>query len=199
MTTSNKVEQFYNTLVKDPELDIKPGQTREQAARMEASYRARQYDNNAKALAMATTPDESPINSLFNHLEQMKKSVDDVVLIKAVEEYSNRDFKDMYIFIFGGGDETAEKGWGFSRRVGKLSNKQKQNLATNIFESISAYAVGSHRHTSEIDQELSKANKSLIKVIFTPHLSPMFRGILSTIYVDLPKKINNPEIKLYLI
>ena len=82
MTTSNKVEQFYNTLVKDPELDIKPGQTREQAARMEASYRARQYDNNAKALAMATTPDESPINSLFNHLEQMKKSSDDIVLLK---------------------------------------------------------------------------------------------------------------------
>ena len=82
MTTSNKVEQFYNALVKDPELDIKPGQTREQAARMEASYRARQYDNNAKALAMATTPDESPINSLFNHLEQMKKSSDDIVLLK---------------------------------------------------------------------------------------------------------------------
>jgi len=82
MTTSNKVEQFYNALVKDPELDIKPGQTREQAARMEANYRARQYDNNAKALAMATTPDESPINSLFNHLEQMKKSSDDIVLIK---------------------------------------------------------------------------------------------------------------------
>ena len=82
MTTSNKVEQFYNALVKDPELDIKPGQTREQAARMEANYRARQYDNNAKALAMATTPDESPINSLFNHLEQMKKSSDDIVLLK---------------------------------------------------------------------------------------------------------------------
>jgi len=134
MTTSNKVEQFYNSLVKDPELDIKPGQTREQAARMEANYRARQYDNNAKALAMATTPDESPINSLFNHLEQMKKAVDDVVLIKAVEEYSKKKFKDRYVFIFGGGDETAEKGWGFSSRVGKLSDKQQQNLSTNLFE-----------------------------------------------------------------
>ena len=51
---------------------------------------------------------------------------------------------------------------------------------------------------SEIDQELSKANKSLINVIFTPHLSPMFRGILSTIYVDLPKKINAKIIYNYL-
>ena len=161
MTTSNKVEQFYNTLVKDPELDIKPGQTREQAARMEASYRARQYDNNAKALAMATTPDESPINSLFNHLEQMKKSVDDVVLIKAVEEYSNRDFKDMYIFIFGGGDETAEKGWGFSRRVGKLSNKQKQNLATNIFEYIDTNKDGMSNIDVEAATEIAEHITSL--------------------------------------
>ena len=161
MTTSNKVEQFYNTLVKDPELDIKPGQTREQAARMEASYRARQYDNNAKALAMATTPDESPINSLFNHLEQMKKSVDDVVLIKAVEEYSNRDFKDMYIFTFGGGDETAEKGWGFSRRVGKLSNKQKQNLATNIFEYIDTSKDGMSNIDVEAATEIAEHITSL--------------------------------------
>ena len=111
MTTSNKVEQFYNALVKDPELDIKPGQTREQAARMEASYRARQYDNNAKALAMATTPDESPINSLFNHLEQMKKAVDDVVLIKArTEEYTDTDLQERYVGLFGGGGTTAQKG-----------------------------------------------------------------------------------------
>ena len=161
MTTSNKVEQFYNTLVKDPELDIKPGQTREQAARMEASYRARQYDNNAKALAMATTPDESPINSLFNHLEQMKKSVDAVVLIKAVEEYSNKNFKDMYIFIFGCGDETAEKGWGFSRRVGKLSNKQKQNLATNIFEYIDTNKDGMSNIDVEAATEIAEHITSL--------------------------------------
>ena len=58
--------------------------------------------------------------------------------------------------------------------------------------------MGSHRHISEIDQELSKANKSLINIIFTPHLSPMFRGILSTIYIDLPKKINAKMIYNYL-
>ena len=62
--TTTRVEQFYNTLIKDPDLEIKPGQSREQAAKMEANYRARQYDNNSKALAMATTPDESSINSL---------------------------------------------------------------------------------------------------------------------------------------
>ncbi len=55
----------------------------------------------------------------------------------------------------------------------------------NLYESLSAYGVGFHRHNSEIDQELRKYTKKKLNFIFTPHLSPMFRGILSTIYVDL--------------
>ena len=55
----------------------------------------------------------------------------------------------------------------------------------NLYESLSAYGVGFHRHNSEIDQELKRYSKSKLKFIFTPHLTPMFRGILSTIYVDL--------------
>ncbi len=63
----------------------------------------------------------------------------------------------------------------------------------NLYESLSAYGVGFHRHNSEIEQTLKKYIKSKIKFTFTPHLSPMFRGILSTIYVDLNKgkTINN--------
>ena len=82
----SKVEEFYRALVKDPDLDVKAGQTREQAARMEANYRARQYDNNTKALALATEPEESPINSLLNHVQQMSKAYSEVVLIKAKKD-----------------------------------------------------------------------------------------------------------------
>ena len=57
----------------------------------------------------------------------------------------------------------------------------------NLYESISAYGVGFHRHNSEIDQELRNYTKSKINFNFTPHLTPMFRGLLSTIYVDLKK------------
>ena len=57
----------------------------------------------------------------------------------------------------------------------------------NLYESLSAYGVGFHRHNSEIDQMISKYVKGKFSFIFTPHLSPMFRGILSTIYVDLNK------------
>ena len=72
----------------------------------------------------------------------------------------------------------------------------------NLYESLSAYGVGNHRHNSEIEQELSKYAKSKISFSFTPHLSPMFRGILSTIYVDINTnssltKITNELLKYY--
>ena len=49
-------------------------------------------------------------------------------------------------------------------------------------ESISAYGVGKHRHTPEIEQIVGRAAGRKPSVIFTPHLVPMDRGILSTIY-----------------
>jgi len=63
----------------------------------------------------------------------------------------------------------------------------------NLYESLSAYGVGFHRHNSEIEQELKKYNKD-IEFDFTPHLTPMFRGILSTIYIDLNK--NSSQLKI---
>ncbi len=50
-------------------------------------------------------------------------------------------------------------------------------------EAVSAYGVGTHRHTPEIEQALSDVAKRPIQVTFTPHLIPMDRGIFSTIYV----------------
>ena len=65
----------------------------------------------------------------------------------------------------------------------------------NLYESISAYGISSHRHNPEILQELKNYTKSKIYVSFTPHILPMFRGILSTIYLNLKSGIN--ENKLY--
>jgi len=60
----------------------------------------------------------------------------------------------------------------------------------NLYESLSAYGVGFHRHNSEIHQEISKHNNKKFSFIFTPHLTPMFRGLLSSIYVELNKGVN---------
>lgn len=49
-------------------------------------------------------------------------------------------------------------------------------------ESMSAYSVGNHRHTPEIEQVLSRSSQQSVDIVFTPHLVPMDRGILCTIY-----------------
>ena len=64
----------------------------------------------------------------------------------------------------------------------------------NLYESLSAYGVGFHRHNSEIDQMLKKFTKRKMSFNFTPHLTPMFRGILSTIYIDLENNVTQSRI-----
>jgi N-acetyl-gamma-glutamyl-phosphate reductase len=56
------------------------------------------------------------------------------------------------------------------------------SLFTECNESIKAYGVGVHRHTPEIEQELSRIYEENVVISFTPHLVPMNRGILSTCY-----------------
>ena len=70
----------------------------------------------------------------------------------------------------------------------------RRNAKKNLYESLSAYSVGKHRHSSEIHQEKAKVCKKHFKFIFTPHLTPMFRGILSTIYIEAANKINAKKI-----
>lgn len=57
-------------------------------------------------------------------------------------------------------------------------------------ESMRPYGVPKHRHLSEIEQELSIAAGEKITIQFTPHLVPVNRGIISTIYVDVTHKID---------
>jgi len=80
--------------------------------------------------------------------------------------------------------------------AGRGVHKKYKNK--NLYESLSAYGVGIHRHNSEIQQELDFYTKKKNKFDFTPHLSPMFRGILTTIYVDLKKGINISKVHKYL-
>ncbi len=63
-----------------------------------------------------------------------------------------------------------------------------------VNEGFKAYAVGTHRHTPEIEQELSFLSGKKIAVTFVPHLLPVDRGILTTIYATLTKKISGEEI-----
>jgi N-acetyl-gamma-glutamyl-phosphate reductase len=69
-------------------------------------------------------------------------------------------------------------------------------------ESLSAYSVGRHRHTPEIDQVLTdvgrahgREGKGPVEVIFTPHLVPMDRGIFATIYASPREPISEHDLK----
>jgi len=61
-------------------------------------------------------------------------------------------------------------------------------------ENVKAYSIARHRHTSEIEQELSKAAGSAVVLSFTPHLIPVKRGILSTIYTNLHEDVSFDEV-----
>ena len=74
----------------------------------------------------------------------------------------------------------------------------KRYRKNNLYDSLSAYGVGFHRHNSEIDQELKIHSSSKINFTFTPHLTPMFRGILSTIYLDMKSSYSVKKIELIL-
>ena len=69
------------------------------------------------------------------------------------------------------------------------------NLFCEVNENIKAYGVASHRHTPEIEQELSLAAGEPVTVSFTPHLVPMQRGILVTAYASLKKEVTWEEVK----
>ncbi|MDC0059675.1 N-acetyl-gamma-glutamyl-phosphate reductase [Pelagibacteraceae bacterium] len=81
---------------------------------------------------------------------------------------------------------------------GAGKNIKKKFKFKNLFNSVSAYGLGSHRHMAEIDQELTKIAKKDVNVFFTPHLMPMFRGILSTIYIETKGNISARKIYNFL-
>ena len=70
------------------------------------------------------------------------------------------------------------------------------NLFCEVNESMKAYGVGTHRHTPEIEEQLGYAcGRNDLKLIFTPHLVPMNRGILVTAYANLAKDVSYEDVK----
>ncbi len=68
-------------------------------------------------------------------------------------------------------------------------------LYCEVNENIKAYGVGVHRHTPEIEEQLSYASDRPVTISFTPHLVPMNRGILVTAYGTLTKPVSYEEVK----
>lgn len=71
------------------------------------------------------------------------------------------------------------------------------NLHTEVSDSYKAYGVDGHRHLPEIEQGLADIAGQPVRLTFVPHLLPVNRGILSTIYVDLVKGADSDFQALY--
>ncbi len=69
------------------------------------------------------------------------------------------------------------------------------NLFCEVNENCKAYGVATHRHTPEIEEQLSYAAGEEVMINFTPHLIPMQRGILATSYATLKKTMTYEEVK----
>lgn len=69
------------------------------------------------------------------------------------------------------------------------------NLYCEVNENIKAYGVAAHRHTPEIEEQLSYASNEKVTLNFTPHLVPMNRGILITAYAALKKSVTYEQVK----
>jgi N-acetyl-gamma-glutamyl-phosphate reductase len=72
----------------------------------------------------------------------------------------------------------------------------KRNLLyCEVSEGMSAYSVGNHRHIPEMEQELSRAAGRSVQVNFTPHLIPMRRGMLTTIYTRMNDGVKLADVR----
>ncbi len=76
--------------------------------------------------------------------------------------------------------------------------EKQANLHAEVSEGIHAYGIARHRHAPEIEQELAAAAGRPVTVTFTPHLMPMNRGILATIYVTLAGRADAEDLRVAL-
>lgn len=81
-----------------------------------------------------------------------------------------------------------------SGTTGAGRSEKTTSLFCEVNETVKAYGVANHRHTPEIEQELSEAAGAAIHVQFTPHLIPMNRGILATCYARLREGVTDEDV-----
>ena len=65
---------------------------------------------------------------------------------------------------------------------------------TEVNEGISPYGLAGHRHTPEMEQELSALAGKSVQITFSPHLIPMTRGMLSTVYINLNESLSDEKL-----
>ena len=107
--------------------------------------------------------------------------------------------------VFSDGDSSIGKEWTDSsgdvdhrckvRDIGAGRTEKIDNLYCEVNENMKAYGVTTHRHTPEIEEQLSLVAGEKVCVNFTPHLVPMNRGILVTAYASLKQGVTEEMVR----
>jgi N-acetyl-gamma-glutamyl-phosphate reductase len=154
---------------------------------LSADYRLRDVGTYQRWYQVEHIAPELLNQAVYGLVEVYRKQIRNARLVASPGCYPTGSLLALYPVVRGGhlrsGRIIVDSKSGVSGAGRKLS------LTTHfceVNESFSAYKIGrAHRHTSELDQELSAWGGTGVSVIFSPHLLPVSRGILSTIYVSL--------------
>ena len=132
---------------------------------------------------------------LFGHIPGISENPWDVKLVANPGCYTSTSILGLAPLLCGGYIEPTgifidgKSGVSGGGRTPKLSLQFPE-----CNESVTAYNVGKHRHTPEIDEVLSTASGQRVEVVFTPHLIPMDRGLLCSMYCRPAKPASEPEL-----
>ena len=179
-------KDIYNKLIKDPDLEINTGQTREQAAEIEANYRARQYQNNVKALALATDSSsvKSSLKALITHVSNLNKTfstTENLFLLDVLKELE----ETKYGTYIGSYDEAKEE---------NIANVSANKNSQYLFSSQSALYKRFKKLTPEgqaFFQSLvtdTSLNKTQIEHIFATIMGPKPK-----IEADVEETLSTPK------
>ena len=83
---------------------------------------------------------------------------------------------------------------GVSGAGAQSRNPDPMYLYTEANENVQAYGIGFHRHTAEMEQELSLLAGEAVRVAFTPHLVPLNRGLFTTASVPLATRLGTADL-----
>ncbi|MEA5003681.1 MAG: N-acetyl-gamma-glutamyl-phosphate reductase [Christensenella sp.] len=153
---------------------------------LSGDFRYDDTDVYEKWYALPHTAKEENAQAVYGLSEYYKKEIENTSFTSNPGCYTTTSILALAPLLKNGLIKT--DGIVIDAKSGVTGAGRKESLAFSYCETadnFKAYSVANHRHTSEIEEQLTKLSGSDITLLFTPHLLPVKRGILATIYAEL--------------
>lgn len=163
---------------------------------LSADYRIKDVETYEKWYGFKHASPQLIEEAVYGLCEVNRESIKKARLIANPGCYPTCSFLSVYPLVKEGMIQTetliidAKSGTSGAGRGTKVDH-----LYCEVNENIKAYSAANHRHTPEIEEQLSYAAGKKVMINFTPHLVPMNRGILITAYASLKEKVTYEEMK----